>query len=50
MANMQIEILQSKQETDERELKKLLDEINALKVKSWTIAVIQCSVSILFSS
>lgn len=44
MAIMQIEILQNKQETDEKELKKLLDEINTLKVKSRIVAVIQFSI------
>lgn len=35
VVNFQIEALADKQETDEKELKSRLDEINALKVKSW---------------
>lgn len=54
MANMQIEELENKHETDEKELKSLLDEINTLKVESWICSLLflsynRCSFQISFS-
>lgn len=37
MVYMQIEALKNKQEADEKELSSRLDEINSLKVKSWSL-------------
>lgn len=47
MVNMQIEALKNKQEADEKELTSRLDEINSLKVKSWSIIKILCRLSFL---